>query len=234
MPRIVPPAPVSSLRSSGDRWLFGYADVVTLLFACFAALYAHAAPQAPGVAVPPPDVLPAAAVPPAKPALADEIARLAALEPDVRVELSPSASGTVISLAETGSFPVGTADLTPAALRVLGQIAGVLRQEPFDIRVEGHTDDRPIRTARYASNWELSAARATRVVQFFVEQGGVSPVRLSAAGYGEFRPRLKNDTAEARARNRRVDIVVFDTPPVQARSSGADYPDVGTRVPGGK
>ncbi len=234
MPRIVPPAPVSSLRSSGDRWLFGYADVVTLLFACFAALYAHAAPQAPGVAVPPPDVLPAAAVPPAKPALADEIARLAALEPDVRVELSPSASGTVISLAETGSFPIGTADLTPAALRVLGQIAGVIRQEPFDIRVEGHTDDRPIRTARYASNWELSAARATRVVQFFVEQGGVSPVRLSAAGYGEFRPRLKNDTAEARARNRRVDIVVFDTPPVQARSSGADYPDVGTRVPGGK
>jgi chemotaxis protein MotB len=169
-----------------------------------------------------------------RPALADEIARLAALEPDVRVELSPSEAGTVISLAETGSFPIGTADLTPAAVRVLGRIAGLIRLESFEIRVEGHTDDRPIRTARYASNWELSAARATRVVQFFVEAGGVDPARLSAAGYGEFRPRRANDSAEARARNRRVDIVVFDGPPAQARASAVDYRDVGTRPPGGK
>ena len=74
-------------------------------------------------------------------------------------------------------------------------------------RIEGHTDDTPIRTARYSSNWELSTARASAVVARFIEQR-VDPRRLSAAGYGEFHPRASNDTADGRASNRRVDVVV--------------------------
>jgi chemotaxis protein MotB len=77
------------------------------------------------------------------------------------------------------------------------------------IRVEGHTDDAPIHTTAYASNWELSTARAVRVVQMLVDEG-IAPWRLSAAGYAEFHPRVPNETALARARNRRVDIVILD------------------------
>jgi chemotaxis protein MotB len=76
------------------------------------------------------------------------------------------------------------------------------------VRVEGHTDDVPIRTARYQSNWELSTARASAVVAYLVEVGKLDPERLSAAGYGEFHPQVPNDSPEHRARNRRVDLVV--------------------------
>jgi chemotaxis protein MotB len=76
--------------------------------------------------------------------------------------------------------------------------------------IEGHTDDRPISTAIFPSNWELSTARATEVVRLLIEEGGIAPERLSAAGYGEHRPRVPNDSPEARARNRRVDLVVLD------------------------
>ena len=77
------------------------------------------------------------------------------------------------------------------------------------IRIEGHTDDVPIHSARFASNWELSTARATAVVQWLIEREGMTPSRLSAAGYGEFHPRVPNDSTEARARNRRVDVVIL-------------------------
>ncbi len=76
--------------------------------------------------------------------------------------------------------------------------------------MEGHSDDVPISTSQFASNWELSTARATRVVEFLVDECGLDPARLAAAGYAEYRPRLPNASAAARARNRRVDIVVLD------------------------
>ncbi len=78
------------------------------------------------------------------------------------------------------------------------------------VRVEGHTDDVPIHTARFQSNWELSTARATTVIAFFVVERGLSPMRFSAAGYGEFHPRTANDSESARAVNRRVDIVILN------------------------
>jgi chemotaxis protein MotB len=89
-------------------------------------------------------------------------------------------------------------------------LAAQLRTVPNVIRVEGHTDDVPIHTPQFNSNWELSTARATTVVQFLIDAGRLDPTRLSAAGYAEYRPRLPNDSPESRARNRRVDIVVLD------------------------
>jgi chemotaxis protein MotB len=88
-------------------------------------------------------------------------------------------------------------------------LAGPLRALPNLVRVEGHTDDVPIHTVMF-SNWELSTGRATRVVQFLIDEGGLEPSRFAAAGYAEHRPRLPNDSPESRARNRRVDIVVLD------------------------
>ncbi len=79
------------------------------------------------------------------------------------------------------------------------------------MRVEGHTDDVPIHTPRFASNWELSTARATSIVAYFVQNVGIAPARLSAAGYAEFHPRGSNDSAASRARNRRVDIVILNS-----------------------
>ncbi|MEO7191718.1 MAG: OmpA family protein [Vicinamibacterales bacterium] len=203
-----------SVRASGDRWLFGYADVVTLLFACFASLYAAKISPAP-VATPHHDLLLALE---AQPAPADPSATLrqqleAIIEHDAAgtsVDISTTARGLVLSLEEAGSFPAGRADLTPAATRVMLVVSNALRFLPNLIRVEGHTDDTPIRGSLFSSNWELSTARATRVVRLLSEQGAVDPSRLSAAGYAEYRPRMANDSPEARARNRRVDIVVLD------------------------
>jgi chemotaxis protein MotB len=88
------------------------------------------------------------------------------------------------------------------------QIGKALARLPNAVRIEGHTDNRPIVTALYPSNWELSTARATAVVSFLVDEGLVAPERLSVAGYAEHRPVADNGTPDGRAANRRVDIVV--------------------------
>jgi chemotaxis protein MotB len=94
-------------------------------------------------------------------------------------------------------------------MTLLDTLVERLRTMPNEIRVEGHTDNIPIATALYPSNWELSSARATTVGRYLVEHSEVAPRRISAAGYGEFRPVAPNDSREGRARNRRVDLVVL-------------------------
>jgi chemotaxis protein MotB len=190
-----------------DRWMVSYADMVTLLFACFAALYASSVVPATAAAEPE-DLKEAEAA--ANAALAAEITNaLSRVDPngDVLVKLDPR--GVVVSLPEAGSFGVGQADLSQAARQVIREVADVLEQNPGEIRIEGHSDDVPITTSRFASNWDLSAARATEVIRFLLAQTAIAPDRLSAAGYGEFRPIVANDSPESRAKNRRVDIVVY-------------------------
>lgn len=106
-------------------------------------------------------------------------------------------------------FPSGAGDFAPTAEPVLDKLAEVLKPFPNPIRVEGHTDDRPIRTAAFPSNWELSAARAASVVHQFTRQG-VDPLRLEIVGFGEFHPRQPNATIEGRNANRRVVILVLE------------------------
>jgi len=217
------PAAARPVRASGDRWLFGYADVVTLLFACFASLYAAkvtpvvAAPAARDIRLPS-DIRPTDRTL----QLRRELESVATEDRGgPSMEIGASSRGLILSLAEAGSFPAGRADLTPEASRVMLTVAAALRNLPNRIRVEGHTDDAPIRTSLFASNWELSTARATRVVQLLIEEGRVDPSRLSAAGYAEYRPRVAGASADARARNRRVDIVVLDAAAARAEEPGA-------------
>src|ERR1700685_1215276 len=106
-------------------------------------------------------------------------------------------------------FPSGSGDFTTAAEPVLDKLAEVLMPFPNPIRVEGHTDDRPIKTAQFPSNWELSAARAASGVHQFTRQG-LDPLRLEIVGFGEFHPRQPNDTSEGRNANRRVVILVLE------------------------
>ncbi len=136
------------------------------------------------------------------------------------VDLEVDPRGLVISIREAGSFATGSADLSIAARGLLHEVAGSLHEVGNLVRVEGHTDDVPIHTARYASNWDLSTARATVVVAYFVE-AGIWPTRLSAAGYAEFHPREPNDSEANRARNRRVDIVVLNPVTVEREEPGA-------------
>lgn len=220
-------------RGGPDRWLVSYADFMTLLFAFFTTMYAIStvdeqklAPLASSLqaafdgapAGKPAIVPPATLVPPANavaPVLDIDAVRAqleAALADAIaagRLEIVQDARGLVLSLPDDAVFEIGRADVTAPARDVVGTIAATLQPLPHDVRIEGHTDDVPIRTARYASNWELSTARASAVVAFLIEQAGIAPGRLSAAGYGEFHPRAANDTAANRRRNRRVDIVVL-------------------------
>ena len=106
-------------------------------------------------------------------------------------------------------FPSGASNFSTAAQPVLDKLAEVLKPFPNLIRVEGHTDDLPIRTAAFPSNWELSAARAASVVHQFMK-AGVDPLRLEIVGFGEFQPKRPNDSAEGRNANRRVTVLVLD------------------------
>ena len=128
------------------------------------------------------------------------------LEDSMAIDLS--ADRVVIRLESNVLFDPGKALLTAGAVDVLGDLVRLLGQLGNDLRVEGHTDDVPIRTPQFPSNWELSSARAISVVQY-MEQHGVESGRLSAAGYGEFHPIAANDSATNRATNRRVEIVIL-------------------------
>jgi chemotaxis protein MotB len=109
-------------------------------------------------------------------------------------------------------FPSGAGEFSTAAEPVLDKLAQVLKPFPNPIRVEGHTDDRPIKTTAFPSNWELSAARAASVVHQFTRQG-IDPLRLEIVGYGQFRPRQSNDTSDGRNANRRVAVLVLEELP---------------------
>lgn len=117
-------------------------------------------------------------------------------------------SGVEIELRTDILFPSGSATMAPKATAVLQQLADTLKPLSFPMRVEGHTDNRPINTAQFPSNWELSAARAATVVHLFMERG-VDPSRLAVIGLGEFRPVADNATEEGRNMNRRVLVVIL-------------------------
>jgi chemotaxis protein MotB len=125
------------------------------------------------------------------------------------VSLRIGRDGLVISLREAGFYDSGSAVPHTASMSSLDSIADTLKSSPYDIRIEGHTDNVPIHTGQFDSNWELSTARATRLTRLFIERHGFQPARLSASGYAEFHPVACNGTAEGRSENRRVDIIVL-------------------------
>lgn len=129
-----------------------------------------------------------------------------------QVSVANEEEGLVLRFQDTILFDFGSASLKPASYTVLKYIGGVLNTNNFKdkyITVEGHTDNIPVSNDRFASNWELSGGRAANVVKYLVENHNIDPKRLSAAGYSEYHPVAKNDTATGRAKNRRVDIMIL-------------------------
>jgi len=125
----------------------------------------------------------------------------------VKVEVTEK--GIAIMLRDPVGFASGSADLKEQGKEILKDVGDVIKTNPdLKVRVEGHTDDVPIRSNRYASNWELSSARSLSVVQLLSAQTGIQPQNMSAVGYGEYRPVVPNTSPENRAKNRRIQIFV--------------------------
>ena len=124
------------------------------------------------------------------------------------LEAEYTRKGIKLTLNDRLLFQSGSARMTEQGVKLLQRIGAVIKPMKRQIRVEGHTDDLPIATERYPSNWELSAARAVNVVKFFAKQTGIAPELLSAAGYGSFKPKAANDSEAKRAANRRVEIIL--------------------------
>ena len=128
----------------------------------------------------------------------------------IRIERTPS--WVEVEIKADILFPSGSAEIEASAMTVLDRIAVILAERPYPIRIEGHTDTRPIKTSQFPSNWELSAARAARIVRLF-EGHGIGSGRMVVAGLGENQPLSDNATEEGRNRNRRVTIVILGKPP---------------------
>jgi chemotaxis protein MotB len=130
------------------------------------------------------------------------------------VVLQVTPAGFIISLKELGFFNSGEAELMPGAADKIIRIAKVVSRPGLEIRVEGHSDDQPIHTSQYSSNWELSGARAMSVLFLLVNKGGFDPAKISASGYGQYRPVADNTSSEGRRMNRRVDLVLMESRPL--------------------
>ena len=125
------------------------------------------------------------------------------------VVLGVEERGLLIRFKDQVLFDSGKAIIRKDGEPIVQSIGEILKQNDRAIRVEGHTDNVPMHSLLYPSNWELSTARAVNVVKFFIEKVGIAPTRLSAAGYSEYHPIADNDTAENRQKNRRVDVVIL-------------------------
>jgi len=128
---------------------------------------------------------------------------------DKSVTLEENGRGIVLHILDDILFPSGQAELSELSKSILHQLALILSDLPNDIRIEGHTDDVKINSVVYPSNWHLSVNRALNTAYYLMQSESLSPEKLSIVGYSEFKPLAENISAEGRAKNRRVDIVII-------------------------
>ena len=128
-----------------------------------------------------------------------------------KVSLNISRRGLIVSLKEAGFFDSGQAHIKPEAYELINTISEVMTQYNNPLRVEGHTDNVPINSSQFPSNWELSTTRATNGLKYLIKHFDVDPDKISATGYAEFRPIADNTTPEGRGKNRRVDLVMLSS-----------------------
>ncbi len=198
-----------------DRWMISYADLLTLLLGLFIVMYAASDKNRAKLVV---ESFSGqnqggnGILPNQDSKDDDDKFQKSLMENPVlmkKIKIRKIERGFVVSLNETGFFAPGDIKINQQAKKAIEVLAKSLKNSKAKIRVEGHTDSLPISNARYPSNWELSTARASAVLIKFVELG-ISPERLSAAGYGGFQPVASNETYEGRMQNRRVDVVVLN------------------------
>jgi chemotaxis protein MotB len=212
------------------RWLLTYADMITLLLAFFIVLYASSTVNAKkiaevaaglrgafGVASPQSKVADTGVggerlltAPDMLARLLEEIGTVLRGElQDGKVEVLRTSRGLILRFRDSTFFDLGQATLTAEARQILDRMAPLLKGIPNAIEAEGHTDDLPIRSAQFPSNWELSTARATAVLRHLIEAHGFTPERLSARGLAEYRPLVPNEPGRGESRNRRVEVNIL-------------------------
>lgn len=201
------------IHDNHERWLISYADFITLLFTFFAALYALSSmdkakmEKFSGSLKQTFKVIddPIHVAPEQNKALIDEVKKLVSNASGVSVKSEPR--GVVVTFSDAVLFPSGSAEIKPESAGVLENLSKFVKTAPGRITIEGHTDNVPLSGGKYASNWELSTARAASMVHYFIGRG-IDPDKFSIAGYAEYRPVASNDTDEGKAKNRRVEMVI--------------------------
>ncbi len=225
-----------------ERWLLTYADLITLLLGLFVILYAMSkidTQKYAQVVVALGDVFgsPNAAsirlrLTELDQALPQFYRERAEIESQIRkalqldrnslpISITQDERGVTVHLQEQLLFPSGSADLKFSSLTTLDRLGEALRHMTNDIRVEGHTDNVPISTPQFPSNWHLSVGRALNVGYYLIEKHGMNPEKVSVVGYSEYHPLLPNTTEDNRTRNRRVDIVVLTDASLKSEVAGA-------------
>jgi chemotaxis protein MotB len=219
---------------NGERWLISYADFITLLFAFFVVMYSVSAvndgklkvlgdsistafnPFIPFSATNIRIVESQSGTQPNEQAFDIGVLTFRKLKEGIRdfdrfekIKVENEARGVAIRLPDEMVFESGKAEILPKFQESLQKIAKLLKEIPNHLQIEGHTDNIPISTSAYPSNWELSTARSVAILRGLIA-ASIEPGRLSAAGYGEFKPISANDTPEGRAKNRRVEIIVLN------------------------
>ncbi len=193
-------------------WIFTYGDLMTLLLVFFILLFSFCKTDVEKFKSVAESFKPVPAGSPffleGRESVLEQLVRqieTSEISEEVFITIDPR--GVVVSFRDSALFESGSAALTARARKTLNRFVAYLFGLPNDILVEGHTDDRPIATARFPSNWNLSSGRASTVARFF-EAEGVKGGRIRVLGYGQHRPRFRNDTPEKRALNRRIDVVI--------------------------
>ncbi|HTX18015.1 MAG TPA: flagellar motor protein MotB [Bacteroidota bacterium] len=217
-----------------ERWLLTYADLITLLLGLFVILYAMSKIDAGKYA----ELVSAMGGVFGKEKqgmLQGQMGMMQSVVPQVQnerlqvekqirealangfkkqlVSVSENERGITIHIMEELLFSSGSAEFKASSLVVLDSVASVLKKLPNDIRIEGHTDNVPISSAQFPSNWHLSVARAVNAGYYLIQKHGLDPEKVSVVGYSEYRPLVPNSSEENRARNRRVDIVIITNVP---------------------
>ena len=141
-----------------------------------------------------------------------------------KLQVRLEARGLIVSLTEAAFFGVGDDAINAATYSSIGKIAEAIKRLPNAVRLEGNTDSIPIHNSRFRSNWELSAARAIAMLELLVDRFGVPEYQLAVVGYADTNPIESNDTAESRARNRRVDIVILTKAGIQSEPPASKAP----------
>ncbi|HVN48892.1 MAG TPA: flagellar motor protein MotB [Bacteroidota bacterium] len=212
-----------------DRWLLTYSDLITLLLGLFVILYGMSkidtekygqvvaalggvfGRETAGVLNGNDHVMPGGV----SPLQAERNRILSTLEKALGgtqkqglVTFSQNERGVTVHLMEALLFNSGSADLKSSSYKILDTLGSIIKRLPNDIRIEGHTDDVPIHTDRFPSNWHLSVNRAVNTGYYMLNQYGLNAEKVSVVGYAEYRPLVPNTSEENRARNRRVDIII--------------------------
>ncbi len=195
-----------------NRWVVSYADFITMLLALFMVLWAISGNNIKKMN---PELI--------KENFKQESTNIVTNEQnEVIKELSKnkeitenakilkSDRGVILRFNDKMLFAAGSAIIKPEMLPVLDKVAKELKKLDKKVIIEGHTDSTPISTAQYPTNWELSTARATNIIKYLITEKGLNPQKMSAVGYGEYKPIAPNTTYEGKTLNRRVDIIILD------------------------